>query len=414
MLVKKLLSTIILSATVLASQSEAATYYVSKSGKDANNGSSSKPWLTISAAMKSPLKPGDTVIVGDGTYKEEVKFNKSGSAAGGYITLMSQNHGGAKIDATGKEYGIFSNKVSYIKIDGFEVFGSKANGILVMSSHHAEATNNIVHHNAKAGIYFGKSEFLLLEGNEAYQNAAIGPASGIAVKYSVNVSGDKTTQGPRIIVRNNISYNNVTKTGPTTDGCGFIFDDFRYVLHKGVPYLYPSLMENNIAFGNSGRGIQVVYTDYATIRNNTVYQNNIKLPGREPGPWHGELSNMSGSNNTWVNNIGVAGIGVGIAFVSTKGYTAKNVTWKNNLTFNGKPGQASIGLTAGNAMPSSANGNKLGVDPKFTNAGAKNFTLSSSSPAVNVGTSAHGVAPYDFDGKRRVVNTVDLGAYEKQ
>ena len=63
-------------------------------------------------------------------------------------------------------------------------------------------------------------------------------------------------------------------------------------------------------------------------------------------------------------------------------------------------------------MPTAANGNRLGVDPKFVNAAADNFNLQSGSPAINAGTNAYGLASEDLDGGPRAVGTVDIGAYE--
>ena len=104
------------------------TYYVATNGSDSGNGGSGSPWRTISKAMKAKLKPGDEVVVRSGTYKEWVVVNKDG-AAGRYITVRSEMPGGAKIDVPdGKTYGINVN-ANYVKVDGFEVFGSTRSGI---------------------------------------------------------------------------------------------------------------------------------------------------------------------------------------------------------------------------------------------------------------------------------------------
>jgi hypothetical protein len=65
----------------------AATYYVSKTGSDSNNGSSSSPFLTISKSISAATSAGDVVNIGAGTYSETVTLNTSGSA-GNPITFI--------------------------------------------------------------------------------------------------------------------------------------------------------------------------------------------------------------------------------------------------------------------------------------------------------------------------------------
>jgi len=68
----------------------AATYYVSKTGSDSNNGSSSSPFLTISKSISTATSAGDVVNIGAGTYSETVTLNNSGSA-GNPITFIGSN-----------------------------------------------------------------------------------------------------------------------------------------------------------------------------------------------------------------------------------------------------------------------------------------------------------------------------------
>jgi hypothetical protein len=67
---------LVLSAALMATaaQAPAATYHVAQgaaNASDANPGTEAAPLQTIAAAMKL-VQPGDTVLVGDGVYKEEV------------------------------------------------------------------------------------------------------------------------------------------------------------------------------------------------------------------------------------------------------------------------------------------------------------------------------------------------------
>ena len=370
------------------------TYYVSTTGSDNGTGTQTSPWQTINHALQASLKPGDTIMAEPGTYNEAISINKSGSAAG-YITLKSQVPGGALIrPPAGSVNAVYIN-ANYVTIDGFDIAGaSSGNGIIGIGVHHVNVLNNVSHDNAQSGIQFVQSEFETITGNTTYNNASSGWYSGISVYENRNVSGDTTTQGYRTIIANNTSYDNVTKTGTHSDGNGIIIDDFQNTQNSGSSnYTYPTLVQNNLVYGNGGSGVQVFLSDNVTVANNTAYNNH--QDNANTSTWRGEITNASGNNNTFVNNIAVANPSVNshntaIANVSSGGAN-QNVMWADNITYNGTSGQASVNNDGGNSVPSAANGNMLGVDPKFVQPGV-DFHLQGSSPAVDTGTSGYGLA----------------------
>ncbi|PDT07501.1 MULTISPECIES: right-handed parallel beta-helix repeat-containing protein [unclassified Rhizobium] len=390
------------------------TYYVSTTSSG-GNGSASSPFRTISEAMRADLKPGDEVVVKPGTYNESINFDKDGSAAGD-ITLRSEVPGAALIRPPAGSYTGISVNANYVTIDGFDIKGGNGDGIEGNNVHHVSILNNKVHDSGESGVQFNYSDFIRIEGNETYNNASSGWYSGISIYQNRNITGDTSTEGYRTIVRDNISHDNVTKTGAHTDGNGIIIDDFQSTQTSGHPnYTFKTLVENNLVYENGGKGIQVAWSDSVTVQNNTAYHNN-----QDPlndGTWRGELSNAQSSNNTWVNNIAVADPSVNsnntaIDNTSYGGYTNQNTVWANNITFNGTAGQASVRTDGGNATPSAANGNKLGIDPHFVNAANGDFHLASGSAAIDSGTIKYGVDSADLDGDARVVGTIDMGAYE--
>ncbi len=370
------------------------TYYVSTNGSDSGSGTSGSPWKTITKAMKANLKPGDEVVVRAGTYKEAVVINKDG-AAGNYITVRSEVPGGAKIVPPGDKQGVHIN-ANYVELDGFDISGSKNSGIVATSLHHVNITNNIVHDNVSNGIFVGKFDFVTIEGNTVYGNAARGASSGIHLKAAYNITGNNSDTGFRIIVRDNVSYGNEWKSGPRTDGSGISLDDFRNTQIPSLPaYKFKTLVEGNIVHSNTGRGIQVAWSDYATIRDNISAFNNADS---RTGTWLSELTNMASHNNTWVGNIAITDAGnPAIGNLSFNGEGAnKNVTWTNNTTFNGTKGADSVYATAGNSTPSASN-NDLGKDPGLSLSKVKAMAAALTGTAADKAASAEALTTASAD-----------------
>ncbi|SES40522.1 Right handed beta helix region [Tranquillimonas rosea] len=393
-----------------------AIYYVATDGSDSGVGNSDDPFRTINHALNSGLEPGDEVVVRPGTYNEQVNINAGGSAAGN-VTLRSEVPGEALIRPPSSAYNAVSINDNYVTIDGFDITGNGGDGIEANDVHHIEVLNNIAHDSGESGIQFNWSEFIRVEGNTTYGNASDGWFSGISIYQNRNITGDTETEGFRTVIKDNVSYDNITQTGQHTDGNGIIIDDFQSTQTDGFPnYTFPTLVENNLVYQNGGKGVQVVWSDNVTVKNNTAWHNN--QDDQNSGTWRGEISNSQSSDNTFVNNIAVADPSVNsnntaIDSTSYGGYTNDNVTWSNNLTFNGTPGQASVRTDGGNAGPTEANGNLLGVNPEFVNPGV-NFALAGDSPAINAGTDSFGLPENDLDGGARVVDgAVDLGPYEE-
>src|SRR3954468_259925 len=59
--------------------SASSVHYVSPSGSDSGDGSELHPWASIQHADLL-VRPGDTVVVGDGTYRGDITLASSGTA----------------------------------------------------------------------------------------------------------------------------------------------------------------------------------------------------------------------------------------------------------------------------------------------------------------------------------------------
>jgi hypothetical protein len=124
------------------------TFFVSMSGNDSTgNGTPSSPWRTVQYAADSVM-PGDTVVVGAGSYDERVKV-KRGGAENHRVTFRSETpHSvlllhGFQIDA------------DHVTVEGFDITHDKGgwleNGIW-MAGNHLLITGNYIHDVPGAGI----------------------------------------------------------------------------------------------------------------------------------------------------------------------------------------------------------------------------------------------------------------------
>jgi parallel beta-helix repeat protein len=235
------------------------------------------------------------------------------------------------------------------------------------------------------------------------------PANGTAILVSGQDRGTTTSSG----------Y--YTDHGGFTDGNGIILDDWAWYQNVGTPYAYGAVIENNLCFRNGGKGIQaygVVGT--CIIRNNTVWHNNRDRWQAFYGfsgsgmTWRGDLSAQD-TAALMVNNVAITHGLYNATAIGLYGGTFAT-TLKNNISFNGTPGQASRRVE-GSSSWVDGGGNQFGVNPLLVNPGPTlsgyDFTLQSGSPAINAGTNADGLAATDLAGNARVSGAaVDMGAYE--
>jgi len=92
--------TITLSACVFTGCTTATEYHVSTTGIDGNLGSKSKPFKTISAAAQI-AKPGDTITVHEGTYRERINPPRGGTSDDKHIVYQAAD--GEKVVIKGSE-----------------------------------------------------------------------------------------------------------------------------------------------------------------------------------------------------------------------------------------------------------------------------------------------------------------------
>jgi parallel beta-helix repeat protein len=288
-------------------ESEITYYVAANGGSDNNTGTSARPFKTIGKAARI-VKPGDTVIVNEGTYTEIVEIGRSGTADA-WITFMANPTDKVIVRHNGY-WGNYSNAFdiegSYIHIEGFEITGNGKNeekGINIRgektNNHHIRIFNNIVHDCGGSGISAGHSDYLHIKGNIVYRTAFKSRHHESGINLWDNKAFDNKEDFHNVI-ENNICFDNDNKVPENqgngdmdefTDGNGIIIDWCRDEASS-------TLIKNNICFNNGGRGIQVTNSVNVTIVNNSLYMNSINARS------NGEIGNGNGAKNTTViNNI---------------------------------------------------------------------------------------------------------------
>lgn len=118
----------VLCSMLWSAVASASTLYVAKTGVDTGScTSASAPCATITYGI-SAMNGGDTLVIGDGTYAEQITGMPSGSAAG-YTTIMAANDWGVTIDGSGFANNYIDGirvSASYVAIRGFHVKMSQA------------------------------------------------------------------------------------------------------------------------------------------------------------------------------------------------------------------------------------------------------------------------------------------------
>jgi len=167
---------IVWSFTTVPAGMPPADYYVNgTTGNDNNTGTSpSQAWATIQKAANT-LTAGKTVLVYPGTYAEQITTVNAGTSGSPIVYRAYYESGAVVINATGKTFG-FKSLDAYVTLDGFEVYGSNANGVLISG----DATDyNIVkncklRNNGADGVKVDGGDYCTIQNCLIYDNATNG------------------------------------------------------------------------------------------------------------------------------------------------------------------------------------------------------------------------------------------------
>jgi hypothetical protein len=370
----------------------ATTYYLNPAtGSDLAAGGISTPWQTL-AKVKTSAGPGDTVNIRGGTYTPaqyqgsvgipQWNENQSHGAPGQLLTIQAfpgetvifeggtvQQYWMNILGNTTKtdRYLIIQNltfrnfagavitveKANYVTVQNCQFLSSTGGGspLVTFDASHVIFQNNLINISGSHGLYISEgSTFNVYSGNTFLDVGAINFGSGSGTAFGIHLWGHYSTTLPvdqNLIIRKNVVANALT--------CGFTF---------------------------AGNTYQNIY-----IYHNTFYQDSSNQVT------YGILNTHNAGtyiHDIILNNIGDGYATPGVVFSDPgQAYTALTLDYNLWRNPSGAPLYAWNGSTYTTLSAfQSATGydlHSLNVNPLFTNPSTKDFTLQSSSLAIDAG-----------------------------
>ena len=294
-------------------------------------------YSTIQAAVNAS-SPGDTIIVRDGTYNENVDVNKR-------LTIQSEN-GTANciVSASNSNDHVFYVTANWTNITGFTV-------------------KNVTGYN-KAGIYLNAASYCNISGNNI--NNITNYGSGIYLNYSnyntltSNIASNNTGYGIYLYYSNRNNLTSNTATNNDDHGVHLEYSDNNTLIgnnasNSGSDGIYLDYSSNNTIANNTasnsiyGEGIYLFYSGNNTITGNNASNNDDSIFGYGI---HLDCShNNTLTNNTALNNL------YGIYLEISNSNTLTNNTMSGN-TYN-------FGVAYGNYIQNISTGNKVDGKPVY-------------------------------------------------
>ncbi|MGZ5534094.1 MAG: DUF7402 domain-containing protein [Methylobacter sp.] len=425
-------------------QAYAATYYVSPTGSDSNNGTSlSTPVKTISKALSKAQASGDIVYVLTGTYPETLYISQSGITLSAYQGNQPVIDGGTSLP--GRDWGtLIDVPGNNNTISGFEVKNSNINGANVggygigVGGKNNTISNMNVHHVWDHGV-------MISGDHNTFQDSTVSQAVRENYQGQLNATnwgmGLSATHGTYTTLRRNTVYNNWGEGIAcfATDHCtledNVSYDNWTINLYIGD--LTNSLIQRNIVYVSSNPAIAFrdsrhiglflddeqpsfsrssgntiinnmfynadVYAFNWTIVDsglvNTIIANNTIVDGSLSTGAGSSGGYITNSNSQIKNNII---IGQNSSVPSNSGITFSNNSWSTNppsaaaasTNIIGDPHVARTGSTAPGALTSAY------------------FKILGSSPVINAATPLNNVPTDFFQASRGTAP--DIGGHEFQ
>ncbi len=374
----------------ISSPSSGATYYLSPSGSDSNNGlSASSPWLSPNHSLNC----GDTIIAASGTYSsanfQSGKWGTVSCPAGNNVAwLICGTFDACKVSSTTGD-AIHINK-SYWGVTGWEASTTvtQFGGCFVAAAatsgtnvHHIIFANDVANGCMAGGFTFYNLDattgvdYLAIVGNVAYNAAQGNYHCFSAISIFQPVASDAVA-GTHMYVAGNFAYDTVepsTCNGTaSTDGEGVILDTFDGKYGVQSPYTQQTVVQNNITLFNGGAGILNTNSNVGSssapvyFKFNTAYGNN-KATNRLYCVANGDIGIEAAYTTTAQNNIAQTDTTNGCAGVAKWAFEYSNSN--NSVTVNSNWLYSAAGNTefASNNGTGTYGSNTTGTSAAFAN-----------------------------------------------
>lgn len=265
-------------------------YVDPRGGNAANDGTSeTKALKSLQNALRR-VQPGQTVYLMSGEYRETKIpgslhfFIKNSGRADSWIRITNApGHNPVIVANSGTGLLIEAN---YIEVSGLTVRGEGFSsgdwgvGISIGGSHHVRVLNSRISGMPVSGIGANESSNVHLINNVVYENSFWSPNNGSGISFfhqRNHGQGADYGQYHDVVIGNRV-FRNENKVNSKfqaakgiqikTDGNGIIIDS-----NKTSGYSGRTLIANNLAYDNGGRGIIAYDSNRVDILFNTTYHN---------------------------------------------------------------------------------------------------------------------------------------------
>lgn len=389
-------------------------------------------YATVQAAADA-TKPGDTVLVHDGSYGG-FRITVSGTQA---APVTFKANGIDVVIHTGgpnaPEAGIFLRRVSYVTVEGFIIYGANFARNCI-GARDATATspmtgliirNNICAGASNEGFYLSQVSNSLVEGNVIANTGLAVTRRGHGI-YLANAGSDNTTlRGNTISVAPKPESSGIHFNGDLSVGGDGIISGL--LVEKNIVYsaaqnglnmdgVQDSTIQNNLVFGNTRHALRAYRIDGAQgPRNLKIINNTFVVPGTSAG-WAIALSEDGGGHVIFNNILIKEGTGGGSIRVDNLNFSSNHNAVIDRFSRDNE--NTTIGLATWRTFgPDKDQNSFLSTSSDlFVNPAADNYQLRAGSPAIDAGISALAgisVPSADIAGIPRPRGPAsDMGAHE--